>query len=67
MPAESDANDIPKFDPRLMIEALDSSDDTYPAILEKHMVEEEERARRKDELLKARSIFRKVVDALIPA
>jgi hypothetical protein len=58
---------IPKFDPRLMNEALDSSDDAYPAILARHRRQEEERARRKDELLKARSILKKIVDVLIPA
>jgi len=66
MHTEGDLSDIPEFDPKLLKEALDASDDAYPAILEKHKQEEEERARRKEESLKARSVLQKVVDALIP-
>ena len=67
MSTEASVSAIPEFDPKLMNEALDLSDPAYASVLEKNRNEEDERARRRDEALKSRSLFQKVVDSLIPA
>ncbi len=67
MSTEGESYAVADFDPKLMNEALDLSDPEYGALLEKHRHEEEDRANRKAEELRTRSIFRRIVDNLVPA
>jgi hypothetical protein len=62
----SPADSIPNFDPKLMNEALDAAEPEYAAQLERHRQEEDERAKRKAEELRSRTLIRKVIDILVP-
>jgi hypothetical protein len=56
-----------EFDPELMNETWDLSNDIYKEILEQQRAVEELRATERDEELKKRGVWRKIMDTLVPA
>jgi hypothetical protein len=67
MPTTEPKPQSEEFDPDLMNETWDLSNDVYKAILEQQRALEQQRELVRAEELKKRGVWRKIVDTLVPS